>query len=123
MKDRYEQYLEKRNEYFQRIQRLNRRDFIRASGVAAAGAVVSGTLSPHSFQPVDVQAAGQSFRFAYISDSHLYERKVNDRFVRSMLRAVDDVNAARSAAGLRPLRRRPRPTRRSLRNSSSAGRS
>ena len=35
MKDRYEQYIEKRDEYFQRIQRLNRRDFMRASGVAA----------------------------------------------------------------------------------------
>ena len=93
MKDRYEQYIEKRDEYFQRIQRLNRRDFMRASGVAAAGAAISGAFSPHSFQPVDVQAAGQSFRFAYISDSHLYEKSMNERFVRSILKAVDDVNA------------------------------
>ena len=34
-----------------------------------------------------------AFRFAYISDSHLYERGINDRFVRSLLKAVDDVNA------------------------------
>jgi 3',5'-cyclic AMP phosphodiesterase CpdA len=34
----------------------------------------------------------ESFRFAYISDSHLYEKDLNDRFVRSLLRAVDDVN-------------------------------
>ena len=33
-----------------------------------------------------------AFRFAYISDSHLYEKNVNDRFVRGLLRAVDDVN-------------------------------
>ena len=33
-----------------------------------------------------------SFQFAYISDSHLYEKKVNDRFVRALLRAVEDVN-------------------------------
>ena len=70
-----------------------RRDFMRASGVAAAGAAISGALSPHSFQPVDVEAAGQSFRFAYISDSHLYEKSLNERFVRSILKAVDDVNA------------------------------
>ena len=93
MKDRYERYIEKRDEYFGRIERLNRRDFMRASGVAAAGAAISGALSPHSFQPVDVQAAGQTFRFAYISDSHLYEKSLNERFVRSILKAVDDVNA------------------------------
>ena len=92
MKDRYERYIEKREEYFRRIERLNRRDFMRASGIAAAGAAISG-LSPHSFQPVDVEAAGQSFRFAYISDSHLYEKALNERFVRSILKAVDDVNA------------------------------
>ena len=34
----------------------------------------------------------ENFRIAYISDSHLYEQKVNERFVRSLLRAVDDVN-------------------------------
>ena len=39
-------------------------------------------------------AAGpEGFKFAYISDSHLYKRELNDRFVRSLLRAVDDVNA------------------------------
>ena len=32
------------------------------------------------------------FRFAYISDSHLYRKDLNERFVRSILRAVDDVN-------------------------------
>jgi 3',5'-cyclic AMP phosphodiesterase CpdA len=38
-------------------------------------------------------AAAGGFKFAYISDSHLYKRELNDRFVRSLLRAVDDVNA------------------------------
>ena len=33
------------------------------------------------------------FTFAYISDTHLYEQKLNERFVRSALKAVDDVNA------------------------------
>ena len=32
------------------------------------------------------------FTFAYISGTHLYEKKLNDRFVRAILRAVDDVN-------------------------------
>jgi len=37
-------------------------------------------------------APDRGFRFAYISDSHLYDKDVNDRFVRGLLRAVDDVN-------------------------------
>ena len=31
--------------------------------------------------------------FAYISDTHLYDKKLNERFVRAALKAVDDVNA------------------------------
>ncbi len=94
MKDRYEKYIEKREEYFRRIQALNRRDFMRASGVAAAGAAISGALVapllPARGRP---RRPRQSFRFAYISDSHLYEKSLNERFVRSILKAVDDVNA------------------------------
>ncbi len=54
--------------------------------------------APQSFAPVSVAEDAESsdanpaFRFAYISDSHLYEKQINDRFVRGLLRAVDDVN-------------------------------
>jgi 3',5'-cyclic AMP phosphodiesterase CpdA len=38
--------------------------------------------------------AGQPpFTFAYISDTHLYERTLNQRFVRGAVKAVEDVNA------------------------------
>ena len=94
MKDRFETYLEERDAYFRKVLRLGRRDFLRAAGLAAAAA---GTkVLPHSFQPVDVVNAAEpekSFRFAYISDSHLYEKRLNERFVRSILKAVDDINA------------------------------
>jgi predicted MPP superfamily phosphohydrolase len=96
MKDRYERYLEKRKSYFERILRLNRRDFLKASSMAAVTAVAGGKFVPHSFQPVDVvnaDAPEKSFRFAYVSDSHLYQKTLNERFVRSILKAVDDVNA------------------------------
>jgi 3',5'-cyclic AMP phosphodiesterase CpdA len=33
------------------------------------------------------------FQIAYISDTHLYDKKLNERFVRAALKAVDDVNA------------------------------
>ena len=52
----------------------------------------------HSFLPINVAYArrrprqARDFRFAYISDSHLYAKKTNERFVRQLLRAVDDVN-------------------------------
>jgi Icc protein len=88
-----------REQLFRAIRRLDRRSFLKVSA-AAFGAVASkGLLPPHSFQPVDVAWAAepkgkvQSFRFAYISDSHLYDRTVNDRFVNAILRAVDDVNS------------------------------
>jgi 3',5'-cyclic-AMP phosphodiesterase len=96
MKDRYHEYLGEREAYFGQVLRLGRRDFVRAAGMAAAAAVASGKFRPHSFQPVDVVQAAlpeKSFRFAYISDSHLYEKSLNERFVRAILKAVDDVNA------------------------------
>src|SRR5262245_39007277 len=96
MKDRLQRYLAERNDYFKKIERLDRRDFMTAAGMAAAGALASGKLLPTSFQPVDVVHAAEpakSFTFAYISDSHLYEKTLNERFIRSILKAVDDVNA------------------------------
>ncbi len=96
MKDRYERYLAERKAYMDRIAGLGRRDFLKAAGIAAAATVATGKLSPHSFQPVDVvraDAPEKSFTFAYISDSHLYEKTLNERFVRAILKAIDDVNA------------------------------
>jgi Icc protein len=75
---------------------LDRRGFLRVASASFAIAAAKDLVPPHSFQPVTVRTGPgteESFRFAYISDSHLYERELNDRFVRSLLRAVDDVNA------------------------------
>ena len=89
-------YLEGRRQFFHGLRNLDRRSFLKVS--AAALGATAGLLAPHSFTPVavaDDKEGPQSkpaFRFAYISDSHLYEKKVNDRFVRGLLRAVDDVN-------------------------------
>lgn len=89
-------YLEERESFFRGLQNLDRRAFLKVS--TAACAATAGLAAPQSFRPVAVAAeAGggaskPAFRFAYISDSHLYERSLNDRFVRGLLRAVDDVN-------------------------------
>jgi Icc protein len=91
-------HLEERETLFHGLQNLDRRSFLKVSTGAAAAAVAAGVSNHfHSFLPVNVAyaadgAAGQGFTFAYISDSHLYAKKTNERFVRQLLRAVDDIN-------------------------------
>jgi 3',5'-cyclic AMP phosphodiesterase CpdA len=97
MKSVETKYLEAREALLQNLGKLNRRQFMKVAGAAAGAALAQGVLPPHSFTPVRVAKAAAAggddgFRFAYISDSHLYTRDVNDRFVRGLLRAVDDVN-------------------------------
>jgi 3',5'-cyclic-AMP phosphodiesterase len=89
-------HYEERAALFDGLRRLDRRTFLKVSLAAAGAALTNGVdIHPTSFLPVSVahaQGKSEPFRFAYISDSHLYERTVNERFVRSLLRAVDDVN-------------------------------
>src|SRR5690349_2269503 len=84
------------------ISAMSRRGFFTVAGASFAIAAAKGLVTPVSFQLVEIadaaeNAAGGSgrsgFSFAYISDTHLYEQKLNDRFVRAILKAVDDVNA------------------------------
>jgi 3',5'-cyclic AMP phosphodiesterase CpdA len=89
---------EQREALFRGLHNLDRRSFLKVSTGAAAAAMAAGVSNHfHSFLPVNVAYAGagpggQGFNFAYISDSHLYVKKTNERFVRQLLRAVDDVN-------------------------------
>jgi Icc protein len=94
-------HYEERDEFFEGLKQVSRRGFLRLAGISAAAVLTRGIVSPQSFQLVEVagaaETAGQGgaapFTFAYISDSHLYPRAQNDRFVRAILKAVDDVNA------------------------------
>jgi 3',5'-cyclic-AMP phosphodiesterase len=92
------QHYEERDAFFDGLGRLSRRAFMRVAGISAGIAMAKGLVTPRSFQLVDVAnaqpAAGAApkFTFAYISDTHLYPNKLNDRFVRAILKAVDDVN-------------------------------
>src|SRR5687768_5776812 len=87
---------EERDAFFKDLQRLDRRAFMRVAGISAGIVAGMGLRTPHSFQLVNVaeaQGTKPRFSFAYISDTHLYDQKLNDRFVRAILKAVDDVNA------------------------------
>jgi len=91
-------YNQQRREIFNGLKNLDRRSFLKVSAAAMGAAVASCLPASNSFCPVSVAQAADSsgskasFRFAYISDSHLYEKKINDRFVRALLRAVEDIN-------------------------------
>jgi len=60
-------------------------------------AAAKGLIVPQSFQLIEIAQAAETaappFTIAYVSDTHLYTRNVNDRFVRSAVKAVEDVNA------------------------------
>ena len=90
-------YMEARESLFRALPGLSRRAFLKLAGLSAGIAASKGLITPHGFQLVDVAHAAEGekpkFTFAYISDTHLYDQKLNDRFVRAILKAVDDVNA------------------------------
>lgn len=92
-------HMEERDTLFKALHNLDRRSFMKVSAAALGAVAGAGLNSPHSFQPVNVAQAQTTtgkvggFNFAYISDSHLYEKSINDRFVNALMRAVDDVNS------------------------------
>jgi len=74
----------------------SRRDFLRTSMRFAGMAAAAGIVPAHTFQMIRVAGGpsdGAAFRFAYISDSHLYARGRDHRFAKAAIKAVQDVNA------------------------------
>lgn len=96
-KDPETRWYDERAAFFRDLARLDRRDFFKVAAASATAALASGVgFHPRAFSTVRVANAAApegGFSFAYISDSHLYERTLNDRFVNALMRAVDDVNA------------------------------
>ena len=77
---------------------LTRRTFLHRSlaAGAVAGAATYGWFP--LINTIDVAHAQQSFKFAWISDTHLYPKTVNTRFVEKATRAVKEVQAMSPAA-------------------------
>jgi len=83
------------------LRNCDRRHFLRVSLKFAGMAAAAGIVQPHGFQLVNVARAATApggspepaFRFAYVSDTHLYARGMDHRFARAAIKAVEDVNA------------------------------
>ena len=77
---------------------FDRRSFMKVSAAAMGASLADAVMPSHPFASVRVahgatESGGPpAFRFAYISDSHLYAKSMNDRFARALMRGVDDVN-------------------------------
>jgi 3',5'-cyclic-AMP phosphodiesterase len=96
---RREEYLREREQWLNEMMAAGRawegrRKFLKMAAMAA-GVAATKSFVPQSFQLVDVVDAAPAgpFTFAYISDSHLYEKTLNERFVRQLERAVADINS------------------------------
>ncbi len=92
-----------RKEFFSGLVNLDRRSFLKAASASMTAALGAGMAGFGSFQPMkialgaDAQGKEQSIKIAYLSDSHLYQKHINDRFANALARAVEDVNAMEEA--------------------------
>lgn len=73
---------------------ITRRSFIHNAMLkAGAGAAAAGLVPLINTIDVAYGQAGESFRFAWVSDTHLYPKEVNSRFVDKTIRAFKEVQA------------------------------
>jgi len=83
------------------LKNCDRRHFLRTSMKFAGMAAAASIIPSHGFQIVNVANAAEmpgedadiAFRFAYVSDSHLYAKGMDHRFAKACIKAVEDVNA------------------------------
>src|SRR6266508_2340436 len=77
---------------------ITRRTFLHKSLLAGAGSVAAYGWFP-LINTLDLTLGAQAaFKFAWISDNHLYPKDVNTRFVDKAVRAVKDVQAMKPPA-------------------------
>ena len=79
--------------------RITRRTFLHRCLLGGAAAGISGLFPVMNTMDMAVASSHKGggmdskFRFAWISDTHLYPRDVNERFVDKTVRAIEDVKA------------------------------
>ena len=72
---------------------VTRRSFLHNSARGAAGLAAAGFVPIINTLDVAVAQTGENFRFAWVSDTHLYPKAVNTRFVDKAVRAFKEVQA------------------------------
>lgn len=78
---------------------ITRRTFLHRSLLGGAGgAVAFGWFPLINTLDITLGQAGAGFKFAWISDTHLYPKDVNTRFVEKAARAVKEVQSMKPAA-------------------------
>jgi hypothetical protein len=80
---------------------ITRRTFLHRALAAGGGVAAFGWLpiiDTLDFTVGAAQGQAQTFRFAWVSDNHLYPREVNQRFVDKTVRAFKEVQALKPAA-------------------------
>lgn len=79
--------------------RINRRTFMHKSCVLGAATVAQTFAWWPLLNTIDVAYGAEApFKFAWISDTHLYAKSVNQRFVDKCVRAVKEVQAMKPPA-------------------------
>src|SRR5215510_4249288 len=71
---------------------LTRRTFLHRSLLAGVGGAAAYGWFP-LLNTIDVATGAETFKFAWVSDTHLYPKKVNTRFVEKAEQAVSDIQA------------------------------
>jgi 3',5'-cyclic AMP phosphodiesterase CpdA len=85
---------ESREDGGQSAPRITRRTFLHKSLVAGAAVAGGGALNFfETFTSIGVAHAAESFSFAWVSDTHLYPRTLNTRFIEKATRAFQEVQA------------------------------
>lgn len=72
---------------------ITRRTFLHRSAVLGTGAAACGLFPALSTIELAFGANTPAFKFAWISDTHLYPKTLNSRFVEKTVRAVKEVQA------------------------------
>lgn len=88
--------LRKPGEHPDRSVSISRRTFLHRSLIVGGASAAAYGWFP-LMNTIDLafaaEAGGQSFKFAWLSDTHLYPRDVNERFVEKTVRAIKEIQA------------------------------
>jgi len=72
---------------------MTRRTFLHKSVVYGASAAACGLFPSISTIDMAFAQGGPAFKFAWLSDTHLYPKELNSRFVEKTVRAVKEIQA------------------------------